>query len=97
MDAWSRCKARLDEASGTYAWTIDDLRRAYSTHMRDELRAPGEVVELQMGHKPAGIAGKYNFALQETERRAFAELWAQLVLTAAGEPVEPVQRVRAAS
>lgn len=92
--SWARCKTKLDEVSGVIGWTVHDLRRSFSSLARDELNADGEVVELALGHLPAGVRGRYDFSQRKQQRRELAERWARLVLKAAGEPVDqPALRV----
>ena len=94
---WTRCKRELDAASGVCAWVLHDLRRSFSSLVRDQLHIDGEVVERALGHQPGGVQGKYDFSARPDQRRDLAERWARLVLTAAGEPVEQGPRVKLVS
>jgi integrase len=80
---WSSCKVLLDErikASGVRVapWTNHDLRRTVATRLGELGIAPHvvEAVLNHVGHK-AGVAGIYNRATYENEKRAALILWAQ--------------------
>jgi integrase len=91
---WSACKVLLDErikASGAKvgAWVNHDLRRTVATRMA-ELGVQPHIIEAVLnhvsGHK-AGVAGIYNRASYEPEKRAALILWAdKLVEIVAGKP-----------
>ena len=92
--SWARCKKDLNKASGVSDWTLHDLRRSFSSIARDQLHVDSDDVERALGHIPAGVRGKYDFSERRQQRRALAEAWANLVLKAAGEPVDqPALRV----
>ena len=85
--SWSRGKSLLDAslaAAGARLepWTLHDLRRSVATGMA-ELGVPPHIVEAVLnhvsGHK-AGIAGVYNRASYEREKRAALAMWADHVL-----------------
>jgi integrase len=84
--SWSRGKALLDAALGKKLapWTLHDLRRSVATGMA-ELGVAPHIVEAVLnhvsGHK-AGIAGVYNRATYEKEKRTALALWADHVLAA---------------
>jgi integrase len=87
--SWSRGKSLLDAslaAAGARLepWTLHDLRRSVATGMA-ELGVPPHIVEAVLnhvsGHK-AGIAGVYNRASYEREKRAALAMWADHVLAA---------------
>ncbi len=100
FSGWSRAKAALDRRIAALAgrplapWTIHDIRRSAVTGMA-EAGVPPHVIEAVVnhvsGHK-GGVAGVYNRAGYEAEKRSALETWAQLVLEAADE-VEPAGRV----
>jgi integrase len=84
---WSACKVLLDErieANGAKvaAWVNHDLRRTAATRMA-ELGVAPHVIEAVLnhvsGHK-AGIAGVYNLATYENEKRAALILWADRLM-----------------
>jgi integrase len=65
-------------------WVVHDLRRSVATHMAEELGVEPHIIEATLnhvsGHK-AGIAGIYNRALYEREKRTALDLWAKHVTT----------------
>jgi integrase len=84
FQGWSKAKAALDKrilASGTpgAAWRLHDLRRTVATRMAETGALP-HVIEAVLnhvsGHK-AGVAGVYNRATYEKEKREALNLWAQ--------------------
>ena len=92
--SWARCKKDLNKASGVSDWTLHDLRRSFSSIARDQLHVNSDDVERALGSIRAGVRGKYDFSERRQQRRALAEAWADLVLEAAGEPVDqPALRV----
>jgi integrase len=90
---WSACKVLLDErikANGAKvgAWVNHDLRRTVATRMA-ELGVQPHVIEAVLnhvsGHK-AGVAGIYNRATYEPEKRIALAMWAdKLVEIVAGK------------
>jgi integrase len=91
---WSAAKAVLDQrlavarqeagAEPMARWTLHDLRRSVATGMA-ELGVTPHVVEAVLnhvsGHK-AGIAGVYNRASYDKEKRAALAMWADHVIAA---------------
>jgi integrase len=78
---FTRSKERLDKRIGEIAhWTVHDLRRTAATLMAGELRIQPHIIEAVLnhvsGHK-AGVAGIYNRASYEKEKRAALALWAE--------------------
>jgi hypothetical protein len=65
-------------------WVVHDIRRSVATHMAEEVGVQPHIVEATLnhvsGHK-AGIAGIYNRALYEREKRTALDLWAKHVMT----------------
>jgi integrase len=87
----TRSKARLDEAMpGVAPWRVHDLRRTCATGMADLGVAP-HIIEAVLNHVSgfkAGVAGIYNRARYEPEKRAALELWAaEVARIVAGVPV----------
>jgi len=84
FSGWSRCKAALDKsiAAPLEPWTLHDLRRTAATRMADIGIQP-HVIEAVLnhvsGHK-AGVAGIYNRASYEPEKRAALDRWAENLL-----------------
>jgi integrase len=87
--SWSYGRSLLEVAlSATDAqlkpWTLHDLRRSVATGMA-ELGVAPHIVEAVLnhvsGHK-AGVAGIYNRATYEKEKRAALVIWAEHVLAA---------------
>ncbi len=97
FSGWSKCKSVLDrgilaarktadkKAKPMASWTIHDLRRAAATGMA-ELGVQPHIVEAILnhvsGHK-GGVAGIYNRATYEPEKRAALALWADHVIALA--------------
>jgi integrase len=101
--SWARHKSLLDaaiaKASGEPLkhWTIHDLRRTTVTHM-GEIGILPHVVEAVInhisGHK-AGVAGTYNYATYEPERRTALARWAEHITAVVEDRpsnVEPLRR-----
>jgi integrase len=65
-------------------WVVHDLRRSVATHMAEEVGVQPHIIEATLnhvsGHK-AGIAGIYNRASYEREKRTALDLWAKHVMT----------------
>jgi len=81
FSGWSRCKERLDKAIKIAAWTIHDLRRVCSTGM-NEIGIEPHIVEAILGHVSGtrgGIAGRYNYALYESQKATALARWAEHV------------------
>jgi integrase len=94
FSGWSRCKERLDEriakANGGKPlndWTIHDLRRSAATHMA-EIGVLPHIVEAVLnhvsGHK-AGVAGTYNRAAYEKDKRDALIRWAEHLMAVVGD------------
>jgi len=81
--SWNTCKQALDAriaAKGAIpAWRLHDLRRTAATQMA-ELGAQPHIIEAVLnhvsGHK-AGVAGIYNRATYEKEKRQALSVWAE--------------------
>jgi integrase len=87
FSSWGRCKRELDTrlaAAGVKLdhWTQHDLRRSVATHMAEIGVAP-HIIEAVLnhvsGHK-AGVAGIYNRATYEKEKRMALAMWADHVM-----------------
>ena len=83
FSGWSRAKASLDAKAGVSDWTLHDLRRTAATGMA-ELGVFPHVLEGVLnhisGHKK-GVAGIYNRASYETQKREALDLWATRLAT----------------
>ncbi|MFZ2079710.1 MAG: tyrosine-type recombinase/integrase [Xanthobacteraceae bacterium] len=104
FSGWSRCKERLDQhiarANGGKPlpdWTHHDLRRSTATHMA-EIGVLPHIVEAVLnhvgGHK-AGVAGVYNRAAYEKDKRDALIRWAEhLAAVVKGRPgkITPLRR-----
>lgn len=78
FQGFTRAKAALDKASGVSDWRLHDLRRTAATDMGD-LGVLPHVVEAVLNHisgTKAGVAGVYNYALYNPEKRAALDLLA---------------------
>jgi integrase len=84
FDGWGYAKRQLDArlGGGVAHWTVHDLRRSVATGMA-ELGVQPHIVEAVLnhvgGHK-GGIAGVYNRAAYDREKREALTLWAEHVL-----------------
>jgi integrase len=85
---WSRCKRKLDKritvrrGEALTPWVVHDLRRSAITHMAEIGIAP-HVVEAIANHvsgSRAGVAGVYNRAQYESEKRTALNRWAEHLL-----------------
>jgi integrase len=81
---WGYAKRQLDDRLGNTVahWTIHDLRRTVVTGMAERGIQPHiieAVVNHVSGHK-GGIAGVYNRASYDKEKRAALNLWAEHVI-----------------
>ncbi len=77
FSGWHQAKAGLDEKLGLEPWVIHDLRRAVATHM-NEIGVTPHIVEAVLGHvsgSRGGVAGVYNLAAYEPEKRAAMLRW----------------------
>lgn len=83
FSGFSKAKAALDRRSGVTGWRLHDLRRTVSTGMNERGVLP-HVVEAVLNHisgSRAGVAGVYNHALYNPEKRAALDLWAAFLQT----------------
>jgi integrase len=84
LTGWSALKAALDRRIGptVATWTHHDLRRTFATRLA-ELGVAPHIVEALLnhasGHK-SGVAGVYNRADYEAQKRHALNLWAQHLL-----------------
>jgi integrase len=87
FSGWSAAKRALDKAAGVKGWVLHDLRRTGATRMGDSGVQP-HVIEAVLnhvsGHK-AGVAGVYNWAAYEPEKRAALDTLASYIKTAAAK------------
>jgi integrase len=88
FSGWSNCKerlARITDVNGAPLphWTPHDLRRSFVTHASELGIAQPHIIEAVVnhvsGHK-AGVAGIYNRASYEREKRHALDLWADQLL-----------------
>jgi integrase len=81
FSGWSKAKLRLDEAIKIPAWRVHDLRRTAATGL-GELGIFPHVIEAILNHVSgtrSGVAGLYNKAAHETEKRTALQRWAEHV------------------
>jgi integrase len=89
FSGWSACKKRLDAriaaSRGTHGkapmpnWRLHDLRRTMSTVMHERLGILPHIVEACLNHVSGhmgGVAGVYNRATYEAEKRQALDRWA---------------------
>ena len=87
FSGWGKAKEKLDarvaEAKPLEHWTVHDLRRTVVTCMA-ELGVQPHIIEAVLnhvsGHK-SGVAGIYNRAIYDKEKREALNLWAEYVMT----------------
>jgi integrase len=100
--SWGRGKSDLDQrlvAAGEKLdhWSQHDLRRSVATHMAEIGIAP-HIIEAVLnhvsGHK-AGVAGIYNRATYEKEKRTALALWADHVMALVEDRATNVVPLRA--
>jgi integrase len=100
--SWSHGKRQLDAklAAGDVkleGWTLHDLRRSVATHMA-EIGIQPHIIEAVLnhvsGHK-AGVAGIYNRATYEKEKRAALATWADHLLATVERRADKVVPLRA--
>jgi integrase len=78
VSGFSKIKSRLDNSMSIPPWRLHDLRRTAATGMAGIGVAP-HIVEACLNHvsgAKAGVAGTYNRAAYEPEKRAALERWA---------------------
>jgi integrase len=82
FQGWSKSKERIDAQLKLPHWTVHDLRRTVATHMA-ELGVQPHIIEAVLnhvsGHK-GGVAGIYNRATYDKEKREALNLWAEHLL-----------------
>jgi integrase len=79
---WADAKTALDKRIKIAPWRVHDLRRTAATRMADIGVLP-HVVEAVLNHQSgakAGIAGVYNRAMYESEKRQALERWSEHLL-----------------
>ena len=84
FSGWSQSKARLDAKLELEPWVLHDLRRAVSTHM-NEIGVTPHIVEAVLGHvsgSRGGVAGVYNLAAYEPDKRAAMLRWDEHLMAA---------------
>jgi integrase len=89
FSGWSNSKealdARLAEMNGSPLghWTPHDLRRSFATHAAEFIGMQPHIIEACLNHVSghrAGVAGIYNRAMYEPEKRAALTRWAEHLL-----------------
>jgi integrase len=87
FQGWSKAKERIDARIAKAGkplehWTLHDLRRTAATRMAD-LGVQPHIIEAVLNHASGhkgGVAGIYNRATYDKEKRAALNLWAEHVL-----------------
>jgi integrase len=87
FSGWGNAKKALEARTRpaiTERWTPHDIRRSVVTHMAERVGVLPHIIEAvvnhQSGHKD-GIAGIYNKATYDREKREALNLWAEHVMT----------------
>ena len=78
---WSKGKERLDRRSGVRNWGLHDFRRTISTRLH-EAGVPPHIIEAGLAHisgHRAGVAGVYNRAAYEIQKREAWETWTRMI------------------
>jgi integrase len=75
---FDRLKTKLDEASGTKAWTLHDLRRTAQSLM-SRAGVPNDHAERCLGHIIGGVRGVYDRHEYLEEKRQAYEALARLI------------------
>jgi integrase len=92
FSGWSKCKRALDQRIAEIAgkplapWRVHDLRRSFATHAAEIGIQPHiieQILNHQSGHK-AGVAGIYNRASYEAEKRTALNRWAAHLIATVG-------------
>ena len=82
FQGWAKAKERIDALIALPHWTVHDLRRTAATRMA-ELGVQPHIIEAVLnhvsGHK-SGVAGIYNRATYDREKRQALDLWAEHLL-----------------
>jgi integrase len=87
FSGWSKAKEQLDSRIAKMhgapipPWRIHDLRRSFATHAA-EMGIQPHIIEAVLNHvsgSKAGVAGIYNRATHEPEKRAALVRWADLL------------------
>ena len=83
FQGWAKAKERIDALIALPHWTVHDLRRTAATRMA-ELGVQSHIIEAVLnhvsGHK-SGVAGIYNRAQYDREKRQALDLWAEHIRT----------------
>ena len=75
----TRAKARLDAAAAIDHWTIHDLRRTLATGL-NELGIEPHIADAILGHTVKGVAGVYNRAKYEGQKKTALDVWGAKVM-----------------
>jgi integrase len=103
LSGWGELKTKLDARisnNGTEmpAWVHHDLRRSVATHMAEKLNIMPHVIEAVLNHVSGhkhGVAGIYNRADYEVQKRQALTLWAEYLLATVEDRETTVVPLRA--
>lgn len=88
---WSKSKVELDERCGVTGWRLHDLRHTFSTRSEDVDALP-YIVEATLNHVTGeakkGVAGIYNHAKYNKQKREVLDKWAKHITEIVG-PTKP--------
>jgi integrase len=79
ISGFSKVKLRLDSISGATNWVYHDFRRAFASHVTEQLGVSPAVADKVLAHKTGvvrGVAAIYNRAAYLEERRKAMQKWA---------------------
>jgi integrase len=80
---YSKAKSQLDaKLTGVAAWRFHDIRHTVSTQLHEVCGVPPHVVEAVLNHvsgAKGGVAGRYNHAAYDEQKRDALEAWASRI------------------
>ena len=102
FSGWSRAKRELDEVVKIESWTVHDLRRTVATKLAESpVSIQPHIVEAVLNHVSGakdGVAGIYNRAQYQPEKKDALDRWAHhlktVIAQATGANVTPIKAAR---
>src|SRR5262249_2745741 len=94
----SKAKEHFDaKLEGVAPWRIHDLRHTFSTKLHEDLDIEPDIVEACINHvtgAKSGVAGRYNHAKYNDQKRAALEAWATRLAVITGKNVVDIGKGR---